>query len=107
MLYFPYLQFFKGYPGEYGNERFLDKKSWRSIVENSGGNISEEFGTIGSTSDFRLKFAKFLDTVSFGILPPTKPFIGFVIKGWKNKKVKNQKLRLRAIRAKWCCPTTK
>jgi SAM-dependent methyltransferase len=85
--------FFKGYPGEYGNERFLDKKSWRSIIENSGGNIIEEFGTIGSTSDFKLKFAKFLDTVSFGILPLTKPFIGFVIKGWKNKKGKKYKER--------------
>jgi len=93
--------FFKGYPGEYGNERFLDKKFWRSIIENSGGNIIEEFGTVGySTSDFKLKFAKFLDTVSFGILPPTKPFIGFVIKGWKNKKVKNPKLKLRADKSK-------
>jgi 2-polyprenyl-3-methyl-5-hydroxy-6-metoxy-1,4-benzoquinol methylase len=71
--------FFKQHHAINGDERFLSKKKWRSLIMESNSKIKEEFSYYYDPDTFKLKSLKFLSKITKNILPIKKPYIGFVI----------------------------
>jgi len=63
-----------------GDERFMSRKKWRSLISKTDGTIVEEFSYFYDPDNIKLKILKFIFKITKGILPIKKPYIGFVVR---------------------------
>ena len=71
--------FFTEEQRQYGNERFMPRRTWRELIAKSEGKIIEEFHFFDSPKTQKTRNQILLDRLTFGILPVKKPYIGFVV----------------------------
>lgn len=62
-----------------GDERFLSKKYWINLINKTNGKLIESFAYFYDSNELKIKFLKFISSLTLNKLPRTKPYIGFVI----------------------------
>jgi|SRR3989344_4735999 len=71
--------FFKPSEAINGDERFLDEKHWSNIISKTNGTLIEKFGYFYDSNRPKIKFLRFISTLTLNKLPKTKPYFGFVV----------------------------